>query len=1138
MNTRPATPMGLRFLDHGGEMGRRIRDHDWSRTSLGALEAWPATLRTTLGLCLGSNFPTAIYWGPDLRLLYNDAWAPIPAERHPGCLGEPGAQVWQDIWDVVGPQIAGVFDTGEAISSYDQPLTFVRDGERVETWFTYSLSPIRDEGGNIVGVFNQGNETTRLVLAERRRAEEATRLREMFEQAPGAVALLHGPDLVIEYANDAYSQLVGNRTLVGRSLSDALPEVAEAGFVDILRDVLATGDAYRADATPVPLFRNEGGVGEVRLLDLVYQPIRDATGRVADVLVLANDVTERARAEQALRDSDERLQMALDSSLSIGTWDWDVAGNRVTADARFARLYGVDPTVAATGASIETFFGGIHPDDLPRVQGSIDATLTQGAPFLEEYRLLQPDGRTVWVVAQGRAKFDADGRAIRFPGVSFDITQRRLAEDAARDAACELRAATEAQAFVYRLADGMRRLDSPAEVMRLASTALGRRLGADRVGFIRVLGDSVMQFDVGWQSDALEPMAGSVPLASMGADAIAAYRSGETRVMNDYLVDTPALKAAARQGAGAGIGVPLLRQGRLTAGLYVNQSTVRHWSADEVSLVEAVAETAWDAVDRAQATAALKDSEAKFRAIANSIDQMVWSTLPDGFHDYYNQRWYDFTGMPPGSTDGEGWNDVFHPDDQDRAWSLWRQSLGTGEPYRIEYRLRHHTGMYRWVLGSALPVRDDSGAIVRWFGTCTDIEEQVAARQILARSQAELEAAIAQRTEQLMATEAQLRQAQKMEAVGQLTGGIAHDFNNMLAVVIGALDLLERRIARGNTDVGRYVEAARDGANRAAALTQRLLSFSRQSTLDPAPTDLNALVTGMTDMLTRTLGDATQVQTRLAGDLWRVDTDRGGVENAILNLAVNARDAMVRGGHLTIETANVTIQHDDAQSYAIASGDYVAISIGDTGSGMTADVAARAFDPFFTTKAVGKGTGLGLSQVFGFARQSGGHVAIDSTPGVGTTVRILLPRDTDGSAAVPTAVSAVAEADPPRGTETILVVEDEDRVRGYSTEALAELGYTVIGAHDGPSALALIERGEAIDLLFTDVVMPEMSGRELAEAARRHIPALRILYTSGYTREDIEPTGPIAAGVLKKPFDVATLALRVRDALDGDAAAR
>ena len=377
-----------------------------------------------------------------------------------------------------------------------------------------------------------------------------------------------------------------------------------------------------------------------------------------------------------------------------------------------------------------------------------------------------------------------------------------------------------------------------------------------------------------------------------------------------------------------------------------------------------------------------------------------------------------------------------------------------------------------------------------------------------------------------------------MEAVGQLTGGIAHDFNNMLAVVIGALDLLERRIARGNTDVGRYVEAARDGANRAAALTQRLLSFSRQSTLDPAPTDLNALVTGMTDMLTRTLGDATQVQTRLAGDLWRVDTDRGGVENAILNLAVNARDAMVRGGRLTIETANVTIQHDDAQSYAIASGDYVAISIGDTGSGMTADVAARAFDPFFTTKAVGKGTGLGLSQVFGFARQSGGHVAIDSTPGVGTTVRILLPRDTDGSAAVPTAVSAVAEADPPRGTETILVVEDEDRVRGYSTEALAELGYTVIGAHDGPSALALIERGEAIDLLFTDVVMPEMSGRELAEAARRHIPALRILYTSGYTREDIEPTGPIAAGVLKKPFDVATLALRVRDALDGDAAAR
>ena len=1130
--------MGLRFLDHGGDMGRRIRDHDWSRTPLGPLESWPATLRTTLGLCLGSTFPTAVYWGPELRLLYNDAWAPIPAERHPDCLGQPAREVWHDIWDVVGPQFESVIATGEGISSYDQPLTFIRDGEPVETWFTYSLSPIRDEGGNIVGVFNQGNETTRLVLAERRRAEEASRLREMFEQAPGAVALLHGPDLTFEYANDAYSDLIGNRPVLGRTVAEALPEVAEAGFVDILHEVLQTGEAYRADAAPVPVFHSEDGRSEIRLVDFVYQPIRDATGQVTDVLVQANDVTERARAEQALRRSDERLQLALDSSLSIGTWDWDVVANRVTADARFARLYGVDPAVAAAGASIETFFGGIHLDDLPRVQAAIDATLTHGEPFIEEYRLIQRDGGIVWVVAQGRAKFDQDGRAIRFPGVSFDITKRRMAEDAARDAVSELRAATEAQAFVYRLADGMRRLDTPAEIMRLAATALGKRLGADRVGFIRILGDALMQFDIGWASEALQPMVGTVPLDSMGPTAVAAYRAGETRVMNDYLVDTPALKAAARQGAGAGIGVPLLRQGKLTAGLYVNQSRARHWSADEVALVEAVAETAWDSVDRAQAAAALKDSEAKFRAIANSIDQMVWSTQPDGFHDYFNERWYDFTGVPHGSTDGGGWNDVFHPDDQDRTQARWRHSLETGDPYRIEYRLRHRSGQYRWVLGSALPVRDDSGAIVRWFGTCTDIEEQVAARQVLARSQAELEAAIAVRTEQLMATEAQLRQAQKMEAVGQLTGGIAHDFNNMLAVVIGALDLLERRIARGNTDVGRYVEAARDGANRAAALTQRLLSFSRQSTLDPAPTDLNALVSGMTDMLTRTLGDATQVHTRLADSLWGVNTDRGGVENAILNLAVNARDAMMRGGRLTIETANVAVGDEDAQSYAIPPGDYVAISVSDTGSGMSADVAARAFDPFFTTKAVGKGTGLGLSQVFGFARQSGGHVAIDSTPGVGTTVRILLPRDADGRLPAPIELNTPHTSVLPRGTETILVVEDEERVRNYSVEALTELGYTVIDAHDGPTALALIERGEAIDLLFTDVVMPEMTGRELAEAARWHLPSLRVLYTSGYTREEIEPTGPVAAGVLKKPFDVATLALRVRDALDGDAASR
>ena len=1117
--------MGLRFLDHGGETGRMIRDHDWSATSLGPLEGWPQALLTPLGICLSSVLPTAIYWGRDLRLLYNDAWSTIPAERHPACLGQPAREVWFDIWDTVGPQFERVLDSGEGFAAYDQPLVFQRDGVPVETWWNYSFTPIRDGRGNIVGIFNQGNETTRTVLAERNQAAETERLRELFQQAPGAVALLRGPELVYEFANSAYGALVGDRPLVGRRLIDVLPEVEDT-FLPILEQVRRTGVAYRADAAEVPMFLRDGGTGEMRRLDFVYQPIRNMRGEVADIFVQANDVTDRVRAEQALRASEERLQLALDASIGIGIWDWDIAADRVTSDARFAQLYGVDPQLAAEGAPIERFFGGIHPDDLPRVRAAIDEAMT-GAPFVEEYRLLDHRGRIRWIAAQGRVHFDADGRPIRFPGVSFDITKRRAAEEAARVAADDLRAATEAQAFVFRLAERMRALDSVAQILRLAATALGRRLNADRVGFYRVLSDDLVQHTASWTSERMEPLVGTMPTSTFGERNVAAMRAGDTRVLADYATDPLTRGLPVETLAGAGVVVPLRRQGVWAASLYVHNAVPRRWVADEVALVEAVAEIAWDAADRAAAAAAVLESEAKFRAIANSIDQMVWSALPDGYHDYYNERWYEYTGVPPGSTDGEAWNGVFHPDDQARAWDQWRHCLETGEHYRIEYRLRHRSGRYRWVLGAAQPVHDEAGRITRWFGSCTDIQEIVEAREILARSRADLEAAITERTEQLLAAEEQLRQAQKMEAVGQLTGGIAHDFNNMLAVVIGALDLLERRMAKGDTDVARYVEAARDGATRAAGLTQRLLAFSRQTPLAPVALDLNAMIDGMTDMLKRTIGDSIVITTDLAPGLWVATADPSQLENAIINLAVNARDAMPRGGTLAIASANVAVDDGAAGTRHIAPGDYVELTVTDTGSGMAAEVAAKAFDPFFTTKEVGKGTGLGLSQVFGFVRQSKGHIALDTAPGRGTTVRILLPRDAATSVIAP---GARTDDRTPHGHEVILVVEDEDRVRTYSVEALRDLGYTVIHAADGPSALAMIDAGQGVDLLFTDVVMPRMTGRELAEEAIRRLPGLRVLYTSGYTRETLEFEG--SGAVLTKPFDVATLARRIRHVLD------
>jgi PAS domain S-box-containing protein len=965
--------------------------------------------------------------------------------------------------------------------------------------------------------------------------------------------------------------------------------------------------------------------------------------------------------------------------------------------------------------------------------------------------------------------------------------------------------------------------------------------------------------------------------------------------------------------------------------------------------------------------------ETKFHAIADSIDQMIWSTTPDGLHDYFNRRWYEYTGVPHGSTDGEGWNAAFHPDDQERAWKTWRRSLETGERYEIEYRLRHRSGEYRWVLGRAQPVRDESGAIARWYGTCTDIHDlkvaeaarregasqmrtvadslpvlisyvdrdhcyrfnnkayedvfgltvdelrgkhvrevigaagfaalepvvsrvfagerqraelllplpdgarhvaidyvpdqrgdtvagyfalaqdiseqkesearlresearframadsapspawvtneqgiefvnqalcefaglpaeeitgsawtnlihpddlpevarrraeawetgapyifearfrrvdgawrwlmvssrpradlggggrgyvgmavdvtekreasdalreqgrtlatinrigaaiaaeldlqrlvqmvtdagveltgaqfgaffynvlnqagesymlytlsgarrdqfelgmpratavfhptftgegvirsdditsdpryglsaphfgmpeghlpvlsylavpvvsrsgevigglffghperarfsdrheelmtgiaaqaaiamdnarlyESAQKELASRMRAEqelrllnetLEQRVAGEVERRAEAEEALHQAQKMETLGQLTGGVAHDFNNLLQIVSGNIDLILRNLAPDDAKLRRAADNAARGAERAAVLTQRLLAFSRRQPLAPKPIDPNRLVSGMSELLHRTLGETIEVETVLASGLWPVEVDPNQLENALLNLAVNARDAMQEGGKLTIETCNTHLDRSyAAQNAGVVPGQYVAICVTDTGGGMSEEVVGRAFEPFFTTKEVGKGTGLGLSMVYGFVKQSGGHLKIYSEPGEGTCVKIYLPRMLGEKAQAEEEVEVPA----PEGgrDETILVCEDDDDVRAFTVEVLRELGYHVIEAPDGPSALRLLERQEGrVDLLFTDVVLPGgMTGSVLAGAAREKRPGLKVLFTTGYARNAIVHHGRLDAGValITKPFTYSDLAARVREMLDG-----
>lgn len=411
----------------------------------------------------------------------------------------------------------------------------------------------------------------------------------------------------------------------------------------------------------------------------------------------------------------------------------------------------------------------------------------------------------------------------------------------------------------------------------------------------------------------------------------------------------------------------------------------------------------------------------------------------------------------------------------------------------------------------------------------TELELRVQART------AELETSYAylkREIEERERTEEVLRHAQKLEAIGQLTGGVAHDFNNLLTIVIGNMDTIARRLGpETDARLRRAIDHALEGARKAASLTQRLLAFARRQPLKPEPADPNRLVQQMSELLYRTLGERIEIETVLAAGVWMIEVDTGQLESAILNLAVNARDAMTQGGKLTIETANSYVDDAYAREHALAPGQYVVICVSDTGSGIPREVMDKVFDPFFTTKATGQGTGLGLSQVYGFVKQSGGNVRIYSEVGEGTTVKLYLPRYHGKLAQEQPKAAELLPAD---RHETILVVEDEERVRHLSVSLLQELGYNVIAAPDGVTALALLERTPRVDLLFTDVGLPRMNGRELADEARKRHPNLKVLFTTGYAKNAIVHHGRLDADVslIGKPFTFAELSEKVRAVLD------
>ena len=634
----------------------------------------------------------------------------------------------------------------------------------------------------------------------------------------------------------------------------------------------------------------------------------------------------------------------------------------------------------------------------------------------------------------------------------------------------------------------------------------------------------------------------------------------------------------------------------------------------------------------------LVESEMRFHTIVNSVDQMIWSNRPDGYHDFYNDRWYEYTGVPYNSTDGDAWNGMFHVDDQARALKIWQHSLDTGEPYEIEYRLRHRSGAYRWVLGRAQPVRAPDGTIKRWYGTCTDIHDEVVARTEAVDELTEqrdtawdltedLLAVVAQggaaetvnaawerqlgytpeeligetfeaiihpddiaqtvaafddmendpvakpyenrlrhkdgsyltfiwsatmrngrfyafgrnvteeraREEALAETEAALRQSQKLEMIGQLTGGVAHDFNNLLMAIQSSLNLLQKRLDTPSDEVSRFIDNARQATERGARLTQRMLAFARKQDLNAGAVDVGLLVPDLRDLLQRSLGAEIELEMEIEADVPPALVDRNQLEMAILNLAVNSRDAMDGGGciRLGVDLA------DWSEPGELEPGRYVRLWVNDNGSGMDSATLAQAMEPFFTTKGVGKGTGLGLSMVHGLAKQSGGTFLMESTVGKGTTASLLLPVADDMASenetispgnGESTGETVPAEENASKERFVILAVDDDFLVSMGTVAMLEDLGHEVIEVHSGAEALEQVALRPDIDLIVTDQAMPKMTGIELARQVREQRPALPIILATGYA-DMPEGGAKYITAKLDKPFSDASLARVLAEAL-------
>jgi PAS domain S-box-containing protein len=699
----------------------------------------------------------------------------------------------------------------------------------------------------------------------------------------------------------------------------------------------------------------------------------------------------------------------------------------------------------------------------------------------------------------------------------FALTDETTEQTRSRPARATRLASVPRRRRLSELSDLLRGCETVAAISSAVSEFLGSALACTRTGYAILKGEHTI-VEADWTDGTVASLSGRHEFSALGS------RYAEHMTRDDVLViDDVKLHPATAEnhslwigiGVRALVNVPLLENGRLMAMVYAHQSAARHWTSDEVRLVQDVADRAWEAMGRARAVEALRrvndglEATVEERTLqrdrlwALSTDLMMVSNR-SGVILSVNPAWTLRLGWREEELVGSPFTQFLHPDDVTETLAIRGTILDGAVLEKFVNRYLTRDGQIVWLSWTAVP----DGPVIHSVGRDVTAEREQA--------------------EALKAAEEALRHAQKMEAVGQLTGGIAHDFNNLLQGIVGALQLSDMRIAEGRLDgLARYNAQAQHCAERAAALTHRLLAFSRRQALDPKPVRANELILGMEPLLRRTLGESIRLELDLAPDLSLTLCDPNQLDSAILNLAINARDAMPDGGLLTISSVNTTGLSGRADAEAIC------ISVTDTGTGMPPEVAARAFDPFYTTKPLGQGTGLGLSMIYGFMRQSGGEAKISSQVGTGTTVSLRLERYVGAD---------VCELpDPPRGpmqtagAGTALVLEDEPAVRLFVIEALEQRGFQVIAAADGPSALDIVQSARALDLLVTDIGLPGINGRQVAEVARATRPSLKILFMTGYAETAAASEGFLGPGMglITKPFRVEGLELRIAQLIQG-----